>query len=679
MRRLIYVLLLVALPVLPVFAQENVEDTTVLGTVLVTDTGKKMKLLETNSAVTILTEKDIKNSGQTKTEDLLASVPGVTSQFGNITIRGIRSSTSGGPAIYVDGRLINKGMYFYSDLNSIPLGSIAKIEIIKSPSPVLYGENAARGVILITTKKEKKSEKPISINLSAEYGSWNTYKGAADISGELYGFNYNLVGNALKTDGYRHTDDDTKNVDLNLGRKAGNFSYDVFSGASQTEYKSVGALTTTIAEDNPRHGAMYEPSEHDDTSYNAGFNVKFDNQNFFMNTSFRYDYTDECYKLLNKSSDNSKYKEDRDYSVSDFRLSGGKRALIGDSISNITTLLLSYKYDTLEQDRSYYTSTYAGSSTELKSDLDSDRKMLGIALNNDLTVGLFRLECGLKYNKVNYALDNKNDQSFDKDFGNDFEWNASASLSPIDKSNLFFTYNRSKVYGSLYYYKAGLEKEYEATMPDNLKPETYNSFEIGFKHQLHRAFNYSLIGYYTKIEDKFIAYYDESGTYKAYGNAGTSIHKGVEIEIDGRPFDLIGYRAGFSTVDAEWDKATYKTDDLSGKKLTQIPEYEYRFGVDIHPLRNTTFGSLVVALDVYGFSEQYEDYDNELKMDPACFVGVKVTWSKDFIEVFGTCTNLLDKNYIRYSNSTGKDHDDTNQIAYPDDGRYIGGGVTLKI
>ncbi len=658
------------------FAQNvSEEDATVLGKVIVTDTGQKIKLLDTNTSITILTEKDIKRSGQTSTISLITSMPGVVNQFDNIAIRGLRSSTSGGPAVYIDGRLLNKGLYDKPYLETIPLDSILKIEILRSPSPVLYGINAAKGVILITTKKNKRTEKDITANLKMEYGYWNTMKGIVAVYGNLYGLNYGLTGNALKTDGYRHTNKRNKDVSLNVGAPFDGGEVNFFAGISDAKHDSTGALDIAVAEKKPRTGAKYKASQNKKTNYNTGLNVKYDKNNWLLNSSFKYEYTDELYKNLNKSSVASKYEEDRNYSAYDGAINLGKIIPLGDSAIDTLSISLNYKYDSLENDRSYYTST--GSNTELKNDVDANRNMFGVGINNDFSYGIARLATGLKYNKVKYDLSSKLD-SFKRNFGNDYEWNVSTSVVPMENSNLFINYSRSKVYGCLYYYKAGMEKAFPATMPENLKPETYDTIETGFKHQFNRALNYSIILYYAKVQDRFIAFYDAANTYRGYGNAGECVNKGIEIELDGKPIDLIGYRVGFSTIDSEWKKARYKSSDLSGKKVNQIPKYEYRVGVDLHPLGHSSYGSLIIALDLHGFSKQYEDYNNKLEMDAAKFVDMKITWSKDFIEVFGTCTNLFDENFIRFSNSKGSPHTPTSNIAYPADGRYIGGGVSLK-
>ncbi len=182
--------------------EENSNDDNMLGVVVVTDTGKKAKVLNTNASMTVLTAKDIKRSGHRTVLDLLGSIPGVTdisSGWGQVWRLSVRGTTptvnwkSAGPAVYVDGVPLNTGngvSYF----NMIPVETIEKIEVLKSPSSALYGQNAARGVILITTKNGSKMKKSLGASTSLEYGSWKTYGGSATVRGNLGIMDYSLSG-----------------------------------------------------------------------------------------------------------------------------------------------------------------------------------------------------------------------------------------------------------------------------------------------------------------------------------------------------------------------------------------------------------------------------------------------------------------------------------------------------
>ena len=72
----------------------------------------------------------------------------------NIRIRGISTNGDNNPLILVDG-------VRYADLSALDPYSIESINILKDASASIYGVQAANGVVLITTKKGTKSDKPV--------------------------------------------------------------------------------------------------------------------------------------------------------------------------------------------------------------------------------------------------------------------------------------------------------------------------------------------------------------------------------------------------------------------------------------------------------------------------------------------------------------------------------------
>lgn len=230
------------------------DDVTVLDTITVTDFGTKRKLLETNSAITVLTQKDIKNSGRTKTSELISSIPGVINQKTGsrtyLSIRGTRGTFTDGAVIYVDGRPINTGMYGYSKIDTIPLDNIEKIEIIKSPPASEYGADSARGAILITTRSGLSADEPFIGDASAETGSWNTHKLTAGIFGGKSDFDYSLTAYGMESDGYRHTDEKTRSADAQAGYRFDGGRVNLILGFNDSEIlHATGLLPADIRKD----------------------------------------------------------------------------------------------------------------------------------------------------------------------------------------------------------------------------------------------------------------------------------------------------------------------------------------------------------------------------------------------------------------------------------------------
>ena len=129
--------------------------------------------LTTPASVMVLTNKDLVESGATSVYDALKLTSGITAygfgangqawggMAGKVLIRG----NDKGTLVMVDGAPINMNNVYY--LNTLPVEAIEKVEVVKGASSVLYGSEAAGGVINIFTRKNMKN----SITLSkGEYG-----------------------------------------------------------------------------------------------------------------------------------------------------------------------------------------------------------------------------------------------------------------------------------------------------------------------------------------------------------------------------------------------------------------------------------------------------------------------------------------------------------------------------
>ncbi|MFK5953198.1 MAG: TonB-dependent receptor plug domain-containing protein [Desulfobacterium sp.] len=693
----------------PAWANSPIQDeVSVLESIIVTNSGQKTKLLDTNASIHVITAKDIRNSGQSSTAQLIASIPGVVNQKSGsqtyLSIRGTRTGMSGGPKIYLDGRPLNVGVYDYSKIDSIPLNNIEKIEVIKSPSTSKYGASAARGVILITTKKGNDSDDAFNGMVSAEYGSWDTKKLNASVLGKKERVDYSISAYVNESDGYRNDDQENKSVDGQIGWKFDGGRIDWITGFNDSFNKYPVGLAEwqveqdrTVAASNTKEdgsGYLMLPNESDENLFSTMVTIEYDKNDWLFNSSvgFSRDEQDFFYKkYLNSSSSSYKnYKDDRVENLYDVKVSVGKE-FNGAKFFNTLSFGMDYKFSDFEQDRLYlYDTTGKYDAKEAAADIESEKKLFGINLNHELSWDIYRLQSGLRYNHVSYDLTNRTPNSISVNYENDIDWSISPSVSVLDNANLFVTWNHSNFYLPIGYYSSNMSYDNPNTRAEDLEPEIYDTIEGGWKHQFNKAFNYSLILYRTRVEDKIVSYYDTSDDFQGRHNAGTSIHQGIEAEVDGRPLDWLGYRISFTTIDAEWDKGqakayetpggTYAVTDLSGKKVNYVPDYEYTVGMDFYPVRNSRYGSLTIALDLRGFGEQYEDYNNNLKMPAADFLDAKIIWALKGLECYLTCSNIFDKEWDKVVNASGKAHSSfkTGSGFYPQDGRYIGFGVAYR-
>jgi vitamin B12 transporter len=151
--------------------------------VVVTGRRAESRLSETPQKIEVITRDDIERSSALDLTDALkknstidvAQYNGVISGIG---IRGFRPEPEGlnrRSLVLIDGRPAGN-----TNLATLLLDSVERIEVQKGPSSALYGASAMGGVVNIITRQRRG---PITGGVSAGYGSFNTY----DVSGEAAG------------------------------------------------------------------------------------------------------------------------------------------------------------------------------------------------------------------------------------------------------------------------------------------------------------------------------------------------------------------------------------------------------------------------------------------------------------------------------------------------------------
>lgn len=99
--------------------------------------------------------------------------------------------------------------------------------------------------------------------------------------------------------------------------------------------------------------------------------------------------------------------------------------------------------------------------------------------------------------------------------------------------------------------------------------ETVDSYEIGFKTSLSRAFTFNIAGFYAKYHDLQSLVF--SGTNFVVQNINSTTSKGFEIESTIQPASTLSVRLGYTYLDARYDKSNNFTGTpLAGLEGLQI-------------------------------------------------------------------------------------------------------------
>ncbi len=153
--------------------------------VVVTASKREQAIFDSPSAISVVSEEDIKQSGATQLSEALMMVPGV--HFGYTLsncplaggIRGFHKLPANKVVLLIDGVPWDFEVYGIPSLFLLPIASldeIKKIEILRGPGSSLYGANAVFGVINVITKSPQDTKGENYLTFTG--GEFDTFEAA---------------------------------------------------------------------------------------------------------------------------------------------------------------------------------------------------------------------------------------------------------------------------------------------------------------------------------------------------------------------------------------------------------------------------------------------------------------------------------------------------------------------
>lgn len=186
------------------FSLSAQEKEVTLQPIVVTATRVETPIEEIASSVTVISSEEIRRKQRPTVLEVLRGTPGLdvvqTGGVGKTTSISIRGANSEHTLIMIDGVEVNDPMSPTRsyDFAHLTVDNIERIEILRGPQSTLYGSDAIGGIIHIITKKGEGKPK---IHLSAEGGSYTTFRETAGVSGGNKWVNYSLGLSRFDTDG----------------------------------------------------------------------------------------------------------------------------------------------------------------------------------------------------------------------------------------------------------------------------------------------------------------------------------------------------------------------------------------------------------------------------------------------------------------------------------------------
>jgi iron complex outermembrane receptor protein len=250
-----------------VFAGAPANDTgrmAVLQEVVVTATRDQEEIRKVPAHVTVITEREIRDSGATSLVEILGRQEGIQFRsFGGqdplsiIDLRGMGGDNPFGKVqIQLNGRRLNRPDMASVNWFQIPLSQVERIEIVRGAGSVLYGDSAVAGVINVITKRGEG--KPL-FRLSAVTGSYGLHSEEAGVSGSEEKWSYGVSGGNYFSLGYRNRSTvSSQGAGLDLGYDASDrLSLSLGASFKRTQYELPGNLTAAEMATNRR---QYQPA-----------------------------------------------------------------------------------------------------------------------------------------------------------------------------------------------------------------------------------------------------------------------------------------------------------------------------------------------------------------------------------------------------------------------------------
>ncbi|MDQ3233739.1 MAG: TonB-dependent receptor plug domain-containing protein, partial [Pseudobdellovibrionaceae bacterium] len=128
-------------------------------------TGSRIKRIDVEGAspVSVIDRQAIDNSGVTSVRELLSNFSGTSAAFdgggssvaGGVSAISLKGLGEGRTLVLIDGVRMPKHPELEGfDLNSLPLASIERVEVLNQSAAAIYGSDAIGGVINIITRKQ---------------------------------------------------------------------------------------------------------------------------------------------------------------------------------------------------------------------------------------------------------------------------------------------------------------------------------------------------------------------------------------------------------------------------------------------------------------------------------------------------------------------------------------------
>lgn len=623
----LWLILLPFLMVSSAWAEEEIK----LDEVVVTATRYEEKLPDIPAHVTVITEEDIQNSPAQNIPDLLRSEAGIhVYDFGgnrrnvSVDLRGFGETSSLNVLVLVDGRRANQADLSGIDWVQIPIDRIEKIEIVRGGrGSVLYGDNAAGGVINIITKEGD------ALKGGAEIagGSYNTFQSSAYVSGGFHNLSAYLSAGYLTSDGYRdNSDTEARDFGISADYTIRDFMKLKFSAGY---HKDETGLPGALKESDFEAGRARTDSTHPDDF--------MDIEDYYFQVSPEVPFAgDSLFKIdmsYRKRGAASFSSGDWGNFTANWDLKTvivSPQILVKTDIGNSkNSLIVGFDYQKADNDISN-DSLFFDERSAKKFDLSKEN--YGVYFHDEIAATeRLRLSGGYRHDWAEFTFDpgEPDSSSMEKDL-----YTAGVNYTFYKKSYVYLSYSRSFRYPVL----DEMYSFFTNTVSTDLIPQTSDNYEAGMRYYFSDGIYTHLNLFRINTDDEIIF---NPVSYQNENLDGDTRRDGVELSLRAEMFEWLTLKGAYTYTDA-----TIRGGAFEGKAIPNVPRHMaslealYSFGKGFTLLLNGVY--VEKRPFVSDFPNSFDDQKNYVVLNS------KLQYQWKAFTAYLDIYNIADKRYSEY-------------------------------
>jgi len=585
----------------------------------------EQRATEAPSSVTVITADDIKRYGYRTLGDILASVQGFYVSYDrNYDYLGASGIEQGDfnsrILLLVNGHRVNNDLNDGAYIDTafiLDVDLIDRVEIIRGPGSVLYGNNAFFGVINVITRQGKQVD---GVEASGAYGSFDAYSGRVTIGNQFTnGLQFLLSGTIYNSDGpdnLFYPQFNTPSQNNGVAHRLDDDGFGSFFGSVNDKDFTVEGAYINREKGNPT--AQY------DTTFNDSRLRTVDDRSY------------ATLKYAHQFSDTLDVSADVYYDRNDFQIGYPEPPLspapgaeffeeqetgewAGSEVQvnkrmwdrNLFTVGGEYRNDFRQDDHLFQLEPTTGDIRNVH----DHRRNYGVFAEDDFAVVTnLHINAGVRYDQYGH-------------FKPDWSPRAALIYSPFPESTFKF------IYGTAFRDPNFLELSDTNFL--NIQPEKITSYELVYEQGIGRNLRSSVSGYYNRMDD-LIDF--ENGSFTNF-NADTL---GLELALEGKWENGIRTRLSYTLQHTE--------NRDNGDGLPDSPMHLVKLNASAPLLKDKIFAGLEVQ-----YTSRRHTVFTDLSGDtlsgadvPGYAIVNFTLFSQNLVknlEVSASIYNLLDKTY----------------------------------